>query len=46
MYNSHVPFLDLCPKASCHLLFGQCLLETFFCDYPHAFSQQHLLFGW
>ena len=23
-------FLDLCPKAFCHLSFGQCLLEIFF----------------
>lgn len=43
IYNSHVPFLDECPEASCHLLFGRCLLETVFCKYFHAFSQKHLL---
>ena len=43
IYNSQVLFLDSCPEASCHLLFGQCLLERIFCNYFHAFSQEHLL---
>lgn len=37
MGNSHVPFLDLCPKASCHLLFGQCLWRHFSVVIPMHF---------